>query len=108
MSAEALQLDTWTGQNDMILNGKKSQQLQICFGRNTPVPPPLSLGGELVSVTTTAKGLGDELSTSMERVQKTRCAHHLPRRKATSSKAPFFERKEGSGRFEAVHSYDKA
>ncbi|KAI8485491.1 male genitalia morphogenesis [Branchiostoma belcheri] len=58
MSAEALQLDTWAGQNDMILNGKKSQQLQICFSRNIPVPPPLSLGGELVPVTTTAKGLG--------------------------------------------------
>ncbi|KAI8479510.1 hypothetical protein Bbelb_427710 [Branchiostoma belcheri] len=58
MSAEALQLDTWAGQNDMLLNGKKSHQLQICFSRNTPVPPPLSLGGELVPVTTTAKGLG--------------------------------------------------
>ncbi|XP_035699606.1 uncharacterized protein LOC118432183 [Branchiostoma floridae] len=58
MIEEASQLDDWADHNDMLLNGKKSQQLLICFSRNIPVPPPLSLGGELVPVTSVAKGLG--------------------------------------------------
>ncbi|KAI8493275.1 hypothetical protein Bbelb_292790 [Branchiostoma belcheri] len=52
------QLDTWAHHNDMFLNGKKSQSLLICFKRNTPAIPPLSLGGEPVPVTRRAKGLG--------------------------------------------------
>ncbi|KAI8508900.1 hypothetical protein Bbelb_127480 [Branchiostoma belcheri] len=58
MTEEASQLDNWADRNDMLLNGKKSQMLLICFSRNAPVLPPLSLGGELVPVTTVAKGLG--------------------------------------------------
>ncbi|KAI8512996.1 hypothetical protein Bbelb_096350 [Branchiostoma belcheri] len=58
MSAEATQLDTWAHHNDMLLNGKKSQSLLISFKRNIPAIPPLSLGGEPVPVTRTAKGLG--------------------------------------------------
>ncbi|KAI8499739.1 hypothetical protein Bbelb_227900 [Branchiostoma belcheri] len=92
MSAEPTQLDTWAHHNDMLLNGKKSQSLLICFKRNIPAIPSLSLGGEPVPVTRTAKGLGftfdsklsfqdhyghvllvgcnEEQSASMERVQK--------------------------------------
>ncbi|XP_019614341.1 PREDICTED: galactosylceramide sulfotransferase-like [Branchiostoma belcheri] len=58
MTEEASQLDNWADRNDMLLNGKKSQMLLICFSRNAPVLPPLSLGGELVPVTTVSKGLG--------------------------------------------------
>ncbi|CAH1270941.1 ASTN2 [Branchiostoma lanceolatum] len=58
MPAEATQLDTWAHHNDMLLNGKKSQALLICFKRNIPALPSLSLGGEPVPVTRTAKGLG--------------------------------------------------
>ncbi|XP_019625504.1 PREDICTED: uncharacterized protein LOC109470861 [Branchiostoma belcheri] len=58
MTEEASQLDTWADRNEMLLNGKKSQAMLICFSRNIPVLPPLSLGGEPVPVTNVAKGLG--------------------------------------------------
>ncbi|KAI8484099.1 hypothetical protein Bbelb_382170 [Branchiostoma belcheri] len=58
MTEEASQLDNWADRNDMLLNGKKSQMMLICFSRNAPVLPLLSLGGEIVPVTTVAKGLG--------------------------------------------------
>ncbi|KAI8511900.1 hypothetical protein Bbelb_110000 [Branchiostoma belcheri] len=43
---------------DMLLNGKKSQLLLICSSRGVPSMPPLTLGGDLVPVTSVAKGLG--------------------------------------------------
>ncbi|KAI8498246.1 hypothetical protein Bbelb_241900 [Branchiostoma belcheri] len=58
MREEALQLDSWAKCNDMLLNGKKSQCLLICFSRNIPLLPPLFLGGESVPFTSVAKGLG--------------------------------------------------
>ncbi|KAI8488338.1 hypothetical protein Bbelb_339340 [Branchiostoma belcheri] len=58
MREEAQQLDSWAECNDMLLNGKKSQSLLICFSRNTPPLPLLSLGGEPVPFTSVAKGLG--------------------------------------------------
>ncbi|CAH1247347.1 NPC1 [Branchiostoma lanceolatum] len=58
MSEEALQLDSWAECNDMLLNGKKSQSLLICFSRNIPLLPSLSLGGEPVPFSRVAKGLG--------------------------------------------------
>ncbi|KAI8483405.1 hypothetical protein Bbelb_388680 [Branchiostoma belcheri] len=58
MSAEAARLDSWSSNNNMLLNGKKSQALHISFSRSIPVLPPLVLGGEAVPTTTVAKGLG--------------------------------------------------
>ncbi|KAI8482033.1 hypothetical protein Bbelb_402090 [Branchiostoma belcheri] len=58
MIEEAAQLDSWAVRNDMLLNGKKSQLLLICSSRGVPTMPPLTLGGDLVPVTSVAKGLG--------------------------------------------------
>ncbi|KAI8482328.1 hypothetical protein Bbelb_399190, partial [Branchiostoma belcheri] len=58
MTEEASKLGNWADRNDMLQNGKKIQSMPVCFIRNVPVPPPLSLGGELVPVTSVAKGLG--------------------------------------------------
>ncbi|KAI8493284.1 hypothetical protein Bbelb_292880 [Branchiostoma belcheri] len=58
MTEEAAQLDSWAVRNDMLLNGKKSQLLLICSSRGVPTMPPLTLGGDLVPVTSVAKGLG--------------------------------------------------
>jgi len=55
---ESSNLDSWAGRHRMILNGKKSMQLQICFCKSIPTPPTLILGGEAVPVVESAKGLG--------------------------------------------------
>ncbi|KAI8519279.1 hypothetical protein Bbelb_025360 [Branchiostoma belcheri] len=53
-------LSSWLAlsNNNMLLNGKKSQALHISFSRNITVLPPFVLGGEAVPTTTVAKGLG--------------------------------------------------
>ena len=74
MSTEASQLDSWANSNEMLLNGKKSQRLLICFKRNIPALTPLSLGGDQVPVTSTAKGLGfifDSKLTFQDHVRST-------------------------------------
>ncbi|KAI8505430.1 hypothetical protein Bbelb_166190 [Branchiostoma belcheri] len=42
----------------MILNGSKSQLLQICFSKSAPIPPSITLGGQPVPSVGSAKGLG--------------------------------------------------
>ena len=49
----------------MLLNGEKSVELRICFARNPPQPPPLSLAGKDVPVVTTTKYLGFHLDSDL-------------------------------------------
>ncbi|KAI8513649.1 hypothetical protein Bbelb_079730 [Branchiostoma belcheri] len=55
---ESSHLDSWADTNNMLLNGKKSQLLQICLCRSVPSPPRLTLGGVCVPWVNSAKGLG--------------------------------------------------
>ncbi|KAI8489027.1 hypothetical protein Bbelb_332510 [Branchiostoma belcheri] len=58
MQEEATQLDTCANKNNMIMNGDKSYELRLCFSKNPPVPPPLTLGGKEVPVVECATYLG--------------------------------------------------
>lgn len=57
MEEEAKQLEEWTTENNMLLNGKKSVELRICFSQNPPQPATLILGGQAVPVLTSTKYL---------------------------------------------------
>ena len=65
MCLEAKRLDEWAAKNKMMLNGKKSVELRICFARDPPQPPPLMLGGQEVPVVTTTKYLGYHLDNNL-------------------------------------------
>ncbi|KAI8499835.1 hypothetical protein Bbelb_221520 [Branchiostoma belcheri] len=65
MQEEATQLDTWANKNNMIMNGDKSYELRLCFSKNPPVPPPLTLGGKEVPVVECATYLGFKLHRSL-------------------------------------------
>ncbi|KAJ8358657.1 hypothetical protein SKAU_G00151820 [Synaphobranchus kaupii] len=65
MQMEAKQLDEWAASNNMVLNGKKSVEMKICFYRNPPQLVPLSLGGQEVPVVTTTKYLGFHLDSDL-------------------------------------------
>ncbi|XP_078663226.1 uncharacterized protein LOC144906632 [Branchiostoma floridae x Branchiostoma belcheri] len=58
LKEETSHLDSWANTNNMLLNGKKSQMLQICLCRSVPSPPRLTLGGACVPWVDSAKGLG--------------------------------------------------
>ncbi|KAI8514659.1 hypothetical protein Bbelb_072500 [Branchiostoma belcheri] len=58
MQEEATQLDTCANKNNMIMNGDKSYELRLCFSKNPPVPPPLTLGSKEVPVVECATYLG--------------------------------------------------
>ena len=47
---EEKQLEDWTIENHMLLNGKKSVKLRICFSQNPPQTAPLIIGGQAVPV----------------------------------------------------------
>ena len=65
MRLEAQRLDEWAAKNNMMLNGKKSVELRICFARDPPQPPPLVLGGQVVPVVETTKYLGYHLDQKL-------------------------------------------
>ncbi|KAI8482783.1 hypothetical protein Bbelb_394450 [Branchiostoma belcheri] len=58
VAEETSHLDCWAEENRMILNGSKSQLLQICFSKSVPIPPSITLGGQPVPSVGPAKGLG--------------------------------------------------
>ncbi|KAI8494026.1 hypothetical protein Bbelb_283730 [Branchiostoma belcheri] len=58
VAEETSHLDCWAEENRMILNGSKSQLLQICFSKSVPTPPSITLGGQPVPSVGSAKGLG--------------------------------------------------
>ncbi|XP_035686680.1 uncharacterized protein LOC118422919 [Branchiostoma floridae] len=58
LEEETSHLDSWADTNNMLLNGKKSQLLQICVCRSVPSPPRLTLGCVCVPWVASAKGLG--------------------------------------------------
>uniref|UniRef100_A0A8C7KN72 Uncharacterized protein n=1 Tax=Oncorhynchus kisutch TaxID=8019 RepID=A0A8C7KN72_ONCKI len=62
---EAKKLDLWMTENNMLLNGKKSVKLRICFSKNPPQPAPLILGGQAVPVLTCTKYLGFHLDNQL-------------------------------------------
>ncbi|KAI8478954.1 hypothetical protein Bbelb_433130 [Branchiostoma belcheri] len=65
MQEEATQLDTCANKNNMIMNGDKSYELRLCFSKNPPVPPPLTLGGKEVPVVECATYLGFKRNRSL-------------------------------------------
>lgn len=65
MCQEAQRLNEWANKSKMILNGKKSVELRICFARDPPQPPPLMLGGQEVPVMKTTKYLGYHLDQNL-------------------------------------------
>ncbi|KAI8513311.1 hypothetical protein Bbelb_099610 [Branchiostoma belcheri] len=58
VAEETSHLDCWAEENRMILNGSKSQLLQICFSKSVPIPSSITLGGQPVPSVGSAKGLG--------------------------------------------------
>ncbi|KAI8514499.1 hypothetical protein Bbelb_070900 [Branchiostoma belcheri] len=58
VAEETSHLDCWAEENRMVLNGSKSQLLQICFSKSVPIPPSITLGGQPVPSVGSAKGLG--------------------------------------------------
>ncbi|KAJ8381215.1 hypothetical protein SKAU_G00019930 [Synaphobranchus kaupii] len=65
MEMEAKQLDEWAASSNMLLNGKKSVEMRICFSRNPPQLAPLFLGGQEVPIVTTTKYLGFHLDSDL-------------------------------------------
>ncbi|KAK6325851.1 hypothetical protein J4Q44_G00051930, partial [Coregonus suidteri] len=65
MGLEIQQLEEWATSNNMVLNGKKSVEIQICFYKDHPQPAPLILGGQKVPVVTTTKYLGFHLDSNL-------------------------------------------
>jgi len=51
-------LDTWSETNSMSLNPKKCKAMYFCFMRTPPEMPPLTLGGQTLSIVKQAKLLG--------------------------------------------------
>ncbi|CAH1245962.1 RET [Branchiostoma lanceolatum] len=51
-------LSTWTETNKMKLNPGKCKVMQVCFVRNPPPPPILTINGHELEVVSTAKCLG--------------------------------------------------
>lgn len=45
MRPEAQRLDEWAAKNNMMLNGKKSVELRICFARDPPTTSSTGAGG---------------------------------------------------------------
>ncbi|KAI8518872.1 Neurexophilin [Branchiostoma belcheri] len=58
VAEETPHLDCWAEENRMILNGSKSQLLQICFSKSVPIPPSITMCGQPVPSVGSAKGLG--------------------------------------------------
>lgn len=65
MEREARQLEEWAAANNMLLNGKKSVELRVCFAKDPPQPPPLILDGQVVPVVTSTKYLGFYLDNQL-------------------------------------------
>ncbi|KAJ8353276.1 hypothetical protein SKAU_G00208430 [Synaphobranchus kaupii] len=65
MEMEAKQLDEWAASSNMLLNGKKSVEMRICFSRNLPQLVPLFLGGQEVPIVTTTKYFGFHLDSDL-------------------------------------------
>ncbi|KAJ8417503.1 hypothetical protein AAFF_G00223460 [Aldrovandia affinis] len=58
MGKEMEQLNKWAASNNMLLNGKNSVEVWICFSKNPPQPAPLILGGQEVPVVSSTIYLG--------------------------------------------------
>ncbi len=65
MEMEALALETWAQNNNMLLNGNKSVEIRICLAKNSIQPSPLILGGQEVHVMLQSKCLGYHLDNQL-------------------------------------------